>query len=48
MKNRINVAELLKECPQDMELDCVMFEKPVKYMGLTNSGTYIKIKTSCD
>lgn len=45
---KLNIAELIKDCPEGMELDCVMFEKPVKYMGLTNSGTYIKIKTSCD
>ena len=48
MENKINIAELLKDCPQGMELDCTMFENPVKYMGLTNSGTYIKIKTSYD
>lgn len=26
MENKINVAELLKDCPSDMELNCVMFE----------------------
>ena len=26
MKDRINVAELLKDCPKGMELDCTMFE----------------------
>lgn len=26
MKNKINVAELLKDCPRGMELDCAMFE----------------------
>lgn len=26
MENRINVAELLKDCPKGMELDCTMFE----------------------
>lgn len=26
MKNKINVSELLKDCPKDMELDCVMYE----------------------
>lgn len=26
MKNRINIAELLKDCPKGMELDCLMFE----------------------
>jgi hypothetical protein len=41
MENRINVAELLKDCPQDIELNCVLFEQPVKYIGLAKSGTYI-------
>ena len=27
MENKINIAELLKECPEGMELDCVMFDK---------------------
>lgn len=26
MENKINVAELLKDCPKGMELDCTMFE----------------------
>ena len=26
MENKINIAELLKDCPQDMELDCMMYE----------------------
>lgn len=26
MENRINIAELLKDCPKGMELDCTMFE----------------------
>lgn len=44
---KINIAELLKDCPDSMELDCTMFEKPVKYIGQTMSGTYvITIKTS--
>lgn len=46
---KINIAELLKDCPQGMELDCTMFEKPVKYMGLSKNEPYIiAIKTSCD
>lgn len=49
MENKINIAELLKDCPKGMELDCTMFEKPVKYIGLTKNETYIiAIKTSCD
>lgn len=26
MKQRINIAELLKDCPKGMELDCTMYE----------------------
>ena len=26
MKEKINIAELLKDCPKGMELDCTMFE----------------------
>lgn len=26
MENKINIAELLKDCPQGMELDCVMYD----------------------
>lgn len=26
MENKINIAELLKDCPQGMELDCTMYE----------------------
>ena len=26
MENKINIAELLKDCPKDMELDCTMYE----------------------
>ena len=26
MKNKINIAELLKDCPKGMELDCVMYD----------------------
>ena len=26
MENKINIAELLKDCPQGMELDCTMFK----------------------
>jgi hypothetical protein len=25
MKDKINIAELLKDCPQGMELDCTMY-----------------------
>lgn len=26
MENKINIVELLKDCPQGMELDCTMYE----------------------
>ena len=26
MKNKINIAELLKDCPQGMELDCTTWD----------------------
>lgn len=29
MKDKINIAELLKDCPQGMELDCAIFENVV-------------------
>ena len=29
MKEKINIAQLLKDCPNGMELDCTMFFKPV-------------------
>jgi hypothetical protein len=48
MGNRINVAELLKDCPTGMELDSTMFEKPVKYTRLTKDEPYIiTIETPC-
>ena len=34
MKDRINVAELLKDCPKGMELDCTMYEN-VSFGGLS-------------
>ena len=42
MNEKVDIAEHLKDCPDGMELDCTMFEKPVKYVGLTKSGTYDK------
>lgn len=29
MENRINIAELLKDCPKGMELDCTMLDNVV-------------------
>lgn len=46
MENRINIAELLKDCPKGIELDCLLFDSPVKYDGLDNSNAYpIRIVT---
>ncbi len=36
MEKKINVAELLKGCPKDMELDCTMFEN-VTFVGVDMS-----------
>lgn len=32
---KINVAELLNDCPEGMELDCTLYEKPVKLMDIS-------------
>lgn len=42
MENKINIAELLKDCPSGMELDCTMFDTKVIYKGLNKT---IPIKT---
>lgn len=47
MENKINIAALLKNCPEGMELDCTMYEG-VSFVASTDgtNGTYpIKIKT---
>ena len=41
MENRINIAELLKDCPKGMELDCTTWEN-VTFEGVTDNGIYIK------
>lgn len=35
MEKKINIAELLKDCPKGMELDCVMYDN-VEFDGLDN------------
>lgn len=46
---KINIAELLKDCPKGMELDCVLFNNPVRYDGLDNDDNYpITILTEND
>lgn len=43
--NKINVAELLRKCPEGMELDCTLFSKPLKYSGLEGVWNAYPIKT---
>lgn len=45
MKNKINIAELLKDCPQGMEFDCTMYDN-VKLDYVLEGNLYpIKIQT---
>ena len=39
--NKINIAELLKDCPKGMELDCTMYDN-CTYAGIEDVG-YIDI-----
>ena len=39
MENRINIADLLKDCPKGMELDCTMFENVV-FDGVSDDTSY--------
>lgn len=41
---KINIAELLKDCPKGMELDCTMFEN-VSFRGIQNGTSQIMIHT---
>lgn len=41
MENKINIAELLKDCPSGMELDCAMYDN-CTYEGIEDNG-YIDI-----
>lgn len=41
---KINIAELLKDCPKGMELDCTMFDN-VSFIGLQDSSFPIIIHT---
>lgn len=40
MKNQINIAELLKDCPKGMELDCTMYDNVVTLEGVDTVGYY--------
>ena len=45
MENKINIAELLKDCPKGMELDCTMYEN-CTFEGIDDIGyTEILVKT---
>lgn len=39
MENKINIAELLKDCPKGMELDCTMYEN-VKFDGIETGESF--------
>ena len=43
MENKINIAEILKDCPKGMELDCVMFEN-VTFEGIKHDEYPIIVK----
>lgn len=44
MENKINIAELLKDCPQGMELDCTMYDN-ITFWGISKeSATPINIR----
>lgn len=40
MENKINVAELLKDCPPGMELDCTMYEGVVTFVKIDKYSSY--------
>lgn len=40
MENKINIAELLKDCPSGMELDCTMFDN-VTFERVAHNGIWI-------
>ena len=41
MENKINIAELLKDCPKGMELNCIVFNN-VKFQCVSNDGIWIE------
>ncbi len=45
MENKINIAEILKDCPRGMELDCTMYENVTLIHIFEGSAYPIKIKT---
>lgn len=48
MENMINIAEILKDCPKGMELDCIMYNGVVTLEQVQPLHTYsIKIRVKC-
>lgn len=48
MENKINIAEILKDCPKGMELDCTMYNGVVTLEQVQPLHTYsIKIRVKC-
>jgi hypothetical protein len=45
-KEKINIAELLKGCPTDMELDCTIFNGKVCFEGFDHNNSAYPIKIS--
>jgi hypothetical protein len=43
MENKINIAELLKDCPKGMELDCTMFDN-VTFVKVDNNTRQFPIE----
>jgi hypothetical protein len=46
MGERINVAELLKDCPKGMELDCTIYNGEVCFEGIDDNNPVYPIKIS--
>lgn len=44
MENKINIAELLKDCPRDMELDCTVYDNII-FDSVVNWVYPIRVKT---
>lgn len=44
MEKKINLVELLKDCPTGMELDCTMFNEVVKFDGIDKDGSFYPIR----
>ena len=44
MENKINIAELLKDCPRGMELDCTVYDNII-FDSVVNWVYPIRVKT---